>query len=76
MKRAMERHEAGETHVVPVSVRPCDWAGAPFAQLQGVPKDMVPVTSMPDRHAAWTDVTRRIRELAQKIRSERTRDET
>src|SRR3954462_12282515 len=29
MKRAMERHESGEAHVVPVILRPVDWHKTP-----------------------------------------------
>ena len=30
VKRAMERHEAGEARVIPIILRPCDWQRAPF----------------------------------------------
>src|SRR2546423_10920382 len=30
MKRALERHQAGEARVIPILVRPVDWKGAPF----------------------------------------------
>lgn len=45
MRRAIERYERGEARVIPVLLRPCDWKGAPFAKLQGFPKDMRAVTS-------------------------------
>src|ERR1044071_2992856 len=44
MRRAMQRHEAGETQVVPIILRPCDWRGAPFGRLTALPKDGKPVT--------------------------------
>src|SRR5689334_1262297 len=31
MQRALERHQRGEAHVVPIIVRPCDWQYSPFA---------------------------------------------
>src|SRR5437762_7465019 len=37
MKRALERHEAGQARVLPVALRPVDWRGAPFAYLQTLP---------------------------------------
>ena len=29
MKRALERHQAGEARVIPILLRPVDWKGAP-----------------------------------------------
>src|SRR5580693_5624371 len=34
MKRALERHEAGEVHVIPVILKPTDWKGGPFGKLE------------------------------------------
>src|SRR5262245_53472095 len=34
MKRALEKHEAGEARVIPVIIRPVDWSQAPFSKLQ------------------------------------------
>ena len=45
MKRAMERHDAGEALVIPVFLRPCDWKGAIFGKLKGLPTDAKPITS-------------------------------
>jgi hypothetical protein len=56
MARAMERHDAGEARVVPIFVRHCDWRDAPFARLQGLPRDAVPVTRWSDPDEAWTNV--------------------
>jgi hypothetical protein len=42
MVRAIERHEAGLTTVIPVILRPCDWRDAPFGGLLAVPKDGKP----------------------------------
>ena len=61
MKRAVERHERGEATVIPIILRPCDWQGAPFGKLQGLPKDVKPVTSWKQRDEAFKDVTEGIR---------------
>ena len=67
MKRAMERHEAGETRVIPVILRPVDWKGAPFGKLQALPKDAKPVTSWPNRDEAFTDVAQGIRAAVEEL---------
>jgi internalin A len=61
VKRALERHEAAEAIVVPVLLRSCDWKSAPFGKLQGLPKNITPVTMWTNRDAAWTDVAAGIR---------------
>jgi len=61
MKRAMERHAAGEAMVIPVILRPVDWQGALFSQLQALPKDAKPITTWQNLDEAFTDVARGIR---------------
>ena len=67
MERAMERHDAGEAVVIPIILRSCDWKGAPFGKLQGLPKDMKPVKDWPDRDQAFTNVAQGIRKVAEKL---------
>lgn len=64
IKRAMELHEAGSACVIPVILRSSDWTNAPFSKLQAVPKNAQPVTSLPDRDAAFQFVTQQIRQVA------------
>jgi hypothetical protein len=61
MRRAIERHEAGQARVVPVILRPCDWHAAPFGNLLAVPKDGKPITAWPDLDEAFLDITKAIR---------------
>jgi AAA-like domain/TIR domain len=63
LKRALERHHAGKATVVPVMVRPCDCKTAPFAKLDPLPRDGVPVTRWPDPEDAWVDVAQGLRRL-------------
>jgi hypothetical protein len=62
MRRALERHEAGETYVIPVLLRPVDWRSAPFGKLQALPQNSVPIVLWPNRDEALLDVARGIRE--------------
>lgn len=70
VKRAMERHEAGEALVIPVILRPVDWSSAPFGKLQGFPKDAKPITKWSNRDEAFKDVALGIRKVAEKLRAE------
>ncbi len=69
MRRAMERHDSGDTVIVPVILRPVNWEGAPFARLQALPDDGRPVTLWPNVDEAFAQVARRVRELANDIMS-------
>lgn len=68
MKRALKRHEVGAAVVIPVIARPCDWGNAPFAKLEAVPrKGKVPVTSFGDQHEAWSEVTKAVRAVVERL---------
>lgn len=66
MKRAMERHEAGEARVIPIVLRPVDnlWK-APFGKLQALPTDGKPVTLWQNQDEAFTDIAKGIRLTAE-----------
>ena len=64
MKRALERHEAGEARVIPVIVRDVNWHSAPFAKLQALPKDAQAVTLWENRDSAWRNVSEGIEKAA------------
>lgn len=66
---AMKRQERGEASVVPVMLRAVDITYAPFAALQGLPTDLRPVTSWPNRDEAWTDVAKGIRRTVEQIQA-------
>jgi len=50
-------------------LRAVDIAGGPFAELQGLPTDLRPVTSWPNRDEAWTDVAKGIRRAVEQIQA-------
>ncbi len=60
LKKAIERHDAKSAIVIPISLRSCDWSGASFGKIQGLPKDMKPVTSWPNEDEAFTDIAKGI----------------
>ena len=60
---AMQRHEAGTAHVVPIILRKCDWHSMPYAKLQALPRNATPVTEYPNRDAAFTEIAVGIEKL-------------
>ena len=68
MKRAMERHQAGEARVIPIILRKVDWHGALFGKLQALPKNATPVTSWRNRDEAFANVVAGIRAVVEKRR--------
>jgi hypothetical protein len=66
-KRALERLARGEIMVIPIILRPTDWAGAPFARLQALPRDAKPVTKWENRDDAWLDVVHGLRAAVTKL---------
>lgn len=69
LKRAIEKHDRGEAIVIPVFIRPVDFEGAPFARLQGLPKDAKPISTWPNHDEAWVDVVRGIRKAVERLRN-------
>lgn len=65
MLRALERHDAGDAHVIPVILRPCEWQKAPFGKLLVAPADGKAVTKWPDRDDAFLDIAQAIRRAAE-----------
>ena len=65
MLRALERHDSGDAHVIPVILRPCEWQKAPFGKLLVAPVDGKAVTKWPDRDDAFLDITQAIRRAAE-----------
>ncbi|MBC8056297.1 MAG: toll/interleukin-1 receptor domain-containing protein, partial [Rhizobiales bacterium] len=74
---AMRRHGEAAASVVPIIVRAVDLDFAadaealPFLKLQGLPTDLRPVTSWPNRDEAWTDVAKGLRKAVEAIRARR-----
>lgn len=67
MKRALERHDAGEARVIPIILRRVDWMGSPFGRLQALPKDGRPIMSWTRRDDAFFDVVKGIKKAAEQL---------
>lgn len=73
---AMDRHGKGEAVVVPILLRPVDVQpedaeDMPFLKLQGLPRDLKPVTSWSNRDEAWTNVASGLRTTVKEINARR-----
>jgi hypothetical protein len=69
MTRALRRHDAGRAVVIPVFIRPVDFEGAPFARVQGLPRDAKPISTWSNSDEAWLDVVRGIRSAIGQLRA-------
>jgi hypothetical protein len=65
IKRALQRHEAGQACIVPIILRPVDWEDTPFAGLPALPTYGKPVTTWFSLQEALLDVARGIEAVAQ-----------
>lgn len=70
MRRAMERHDAGEAVVVPVILRACDWQHSPFKHLNALPSGGKEIAKWASPDDAFLDVVQGLRKLlaARKLR--------
>jgi replicative DNA helicase len=73
LTRSLDRHEAGQTVVIPIIVRAVDLEGAPFQYIQSLPTDRKPVTSWSNKDEAWLDVVQGIRNAIKAINQKRQR---
>jgi len=64
MKRALERHTAGQAKVIPILLRPVVWQIAPFAKLQALPQNGKPVIKWEVMDDAFVDIAENIRKIA------------
>ncbi|MBD2100101.1 eIF2A-related protein, partial [Leptolyngbya sp. FACHB-261] len=61
LKRALERHQAGEARVIPVLLRPVDWENTPLGKLQPLPRNGEPITRWTNQDQAFLEVAQGIR---------------
>lgn len=70
MRRALERHEAGQTRIIPIILRPVDWKSTPISELQVLPTEGRPITKWRNRDDAFQDVVKGIRTVVAMLRSQ------
>jgi hypothetical protein len=63
LQAAMVRHRTQTGCLIPIIVRPCDWAHPPFSDLSVLPRNGIPISGWNNRDQAWLDVVRDIRRV-------------
>src|SRR6185295_13371991 len=58
---ALERSRRNETKLVPIIVRPCDFADTPLAQFQATPKNAKPISTWSNQDEAFLDVLQHLK---------------
>jgi hypothetical protein len=67
MQLALERHKAGQARVIPIILRPVDWAGTPIGELQVLPTEGKAITTWRNRDEAFHDVVVGIKDVVDRI---------
>jgi TIR domain/NB-ARC domain len=67
MVRAMELHNAGSARVIPIILRPTDWKGTPFEQIQVLPSNAQPVSRWQNSDEALLDIATGIRKTVDEL---------
>ncbi|MDQ2902310.1 MAG: TIR domain-containing protein [Chloroflexota bacterium] len=67
VRRAIERSESDEAIVIPIILRPVDWAGTPFSCLAPLPAGGKPVTTWKNRESAFYDISLGIQDAAKTV---------
>src|SRR3954452_24863828 len=75
LRRALERHNAGECKLLPIIVSTCAWEDEEFAEAQPSPRPgpegVVPVAKWQDPDEPLTDITKELGARAKQIAAER-----
>jgi hypothetical protein len=69
MRTALERHEKGQTVVVPVILDFCNWHSSPFGHLTAIPPDGREITRFPNFNEGFNLVVRELSRLVKEINS-------
>ena len=77
MKFALQCHDDGTAVVIPILLRQVDYRGLPFARLQALPSDGIPVVSGKEgedpvvRDVAFASIAKSLREAIQSFRTQK-----
>jgi DNA-binding transcriptional ArsR family regulator len=69
--KAIEKMKEGKIFVIPVFLRPCYLDSLPLSSLQGLPKNMQPISTWQDQDSAFLEVTKGVIEVCEGLRRSR-----
>ena len=72
LSEALRRHHEDGVRILPVLVKPVDFAHMPFGRFQALPRDLRPISTWDNADAAWLEVALGVRELVEDIYRSRT----
>lgn len=69
LEEAIDRHEKGESRVIPIIARNCYWKHTPFSTLLALPKDGRPIVSWPphDIDSVYTEIVTSLKDVIVEI---------
>ncbi|MDT7541684.1 MAG: hypothetical protein QOE33_1588 [Acidobacteriota bacterium] len=62
LSNAIQRNDRGEAIVIPVFLRPCHYRNLAFSQIQGVPKDAVPIEKLQYPEDGYVQVVKAVQD--------------
>ena len=72
LAEALRRHREDGVRIVPVIVKPVDFANMPFGRFQAFPRDLKPISMWDNPDAAWLEVAQGVRRAVEDIDRSRT----
>ena len=73
MPKALERHDANQAKVIPISLSSVDWDDLPFSRLNALPANRQPVDLWDSEDEALTDVAKGVKKVIDELIDERAR---
>jgi hypothetical protein len=64
---ALQRQQQGGVRILPVLVKPVDFAHMPFGRFQILPRDLRPISTWDNADAGWLEVARGVRRLVEDV---------
>ena len=71
MRRALEKHDAGDLILIPIIIRHSTWKSSPVAKFQALPQDAKPIAVWQDRDEAWVNVISGLSEICKELNVDR-----
>lgn len=69
MTKALERHEAGKAHVIPIILSPSTWQTTRLKDLQALPTDGKPIDLWGNKELAYLNVFKGIQKIVDSLKS-------